>query len=256
MKEINSGDFKDALLLATNHDALEEFAPAYVAPFWQDHKLVATDGQLMMAVDEGLALEYVSKATYKYLDKPNVDALLCTLNDDSEYDLRRDVLEKGIEAVPLKDYGECEECHGKGEVRVEYTAKNGEEYNLPADCPICSGTGRVYLHPDQKVPVDNFPVLIDGQYFRSDIIYKILRIMQLLDIERMSYHTDEDRDEKDYSKAGFRYGTDDGYYIYIAAVPNGIYEGKAFWPYDKSLRKGDAVRIKLTCVDNDPEMPW
>ncbi len=224
MKEINSGDFKDALMLATDHDALEEFAPAYVAPFWQDHKLVATDGFLMIAVDEELALEYVSKAAYKDLDKPNVDALLHTLNDDSKYDLRRDVLEKGIEAVPLKDYGECEECHGKGE----------------------SGTGRVYLHPDQKVPVDNFPVLIDGQYFRSDIIYKILRIMQLLDIERMSYHTDEDRDEKDYSKVGFRYGTDDGYYIYIAIAPNGIKEGKAFWPYDKCLRKKDAVKIMLT----------
>lgn len=246
MKEIISEDFKDALLLATDPDASEEYFPAYVAPFWQDQKLVATDGHLMMAVDEELALKYVSKPAYKDLDKPNVDAMLHTLSDDSKYDLRRDVLEKGIEAVPLKDYGECEECHGKGEVRVDYTAKNGEKYNLPVECPICSGTGRVYLHPDQKVPVDKFPVLIDGQYFRSDHIYKILRIMQLLDIERMSYHTDKDRDEEDYSKAGFRYRTDDGYYIYIAVMPNGIDEGKAFWPYDKCLRKKDAVKIKLT----------
>jgi hypothetical protein len=119
MKEINSGDFKDALLLATDPDASKKYFPAYVAPFWQDHKLVATDGRLMVAVDEELALKYVSKPAYKDLDKPNVDAVLHTLSDDSKYDLRRDVLEKGIEAVPLKDYGECEKCHGKGDDDLE-----------------------------------------------------------------------------------------------------------------------------------------
>ncbi len=259
MKEIISEDFKDALLLATDPDASEEYFPEYVAPFWQDQKLVATEGHIMLAIDEEVALQYVSKDDYEHLAKPNINALLHRFLDTGDCDLTRDELERAIGLVPKCDYGDCEECKGSGQVRVNYRVHGGQLYALNADCPVCSGTGRVYLDPRKKVPVDKFPMLLDGQYFRSGMMYKILQIMKLLGIDDMAYLAPGELSGDGYVPIGFRYKTDRGD-IYIAVMPNGIDEGKAFWHYNKCLRKKDAVKIKLTPNgkkdDDDPEIPW
>lgn len=256
MKEITKESFVEALEKATNPDALKKYFPAYVALFWQDQKLVATEGHIMLAIDEEVALQYVSKDDYEHLAKPNINALLHRILDTGDCDLTRDELERAIGLVPKCDYGDCEECKGSGQVKVNYRAHDGQLYTLNTDCPVCSGTGRVYLGPRKKVPVDKFPMLLDGQYFRSGMMYKILQIMKLLGIDDMAYLAPGELNGDGYGPIGFRYKTDRGD-IYIAAMPNCIEGGKAFWPYDKSLRMGDAVRIKLKGEDDDdPEMPW
>lgn len=36
---------------------------------------------------------------------------------------------------------DCEECEGTGMVTVEYHSKDGDEYDIECDCPICEGSG-------------------------------------------------------------------------------------------------------------------
>lgn len=82
---------------------------------------------------------------------------------------------------------DCEECEGTGMVTAEYRSKDGDEYDIECDCPICGGTGWKE-HPRMEktgrtIPVALATVNIIGYYMAWDYVDALCQACDLVGVD-------------------------------------------------------------------------
>lgn len=82
---------------------------------------------------------------------------------------------------------DCEECEGTGMVTVEYRSKDGDEYDIECDCPICEGTGWKEQPRIEKtgrtIPAANATININGYYMNWKYIDALCQACALVGVD-------------------------------------------------------------------------
>jgi len=120
--------------------------PNISKPFIQDGFICATDGCVLVRIDESIhdwKLKYYE--TVNGLLPPDVSKIVPDadmLIDDVVLSL--DDLNESIGKFPVEDYHyKCSDCGGTGYVDWSYASFDATVYHLHDTCPVCSGTGEI-----------------------------------------------------------------------------------------------------------------
>ena len=155
----------------------DENRPALLSPFRQDGKICATDGRILILIDESLCEE-------KYEEKPNgikvpiVSKVIPVA--DIDVPLLAHQLQVALDKAPEEKDRTCTECGGDGSVMWRYKASNDKEYSQHGECPVCGGTGELDDYSTVK-----YQFMIYGSYFCYKHLKVILNFMKLLGISEL-----------------------------------------------------------------------
>jgi hypothetical protein len=88
---------------------------------------------------------------------------------------------------------DCEECEGTGMVTVEYRSKDGDEYDIECDCPICEGTGWKEQPRIEKtgrtIPAADATININGYYMAWNYIDTLCQACALVGVDSVDCFT-------------------------------------------------------------------
>lgn len=88
---------------------------------------------------------------------------------------------------------DCEECEGTGMVTAEYHSKDGDEYDIECDCPICEGTGWKEQARMEKtgrtIPVALATININGYYMAWDYIDTLCQACAIVGVDSIECFT-------------------------------------------------------------------
>lgn len=90
---------------------------------------------------------------------------------------------------------DCEECEGTGMVTVEYRSKDGDEYDIECDCPICEGSGWKEQPRMEKtgrtIPVALATINITGFYLDWEYIDTLCQACALVGVDSIECFTSD-----------------------------------------------------------------
>lgn len=88
---------------------------------------------------------------------------------------------------------DCEECEGTGMVTAEYLSKDGDEYDIECDCPICEGSGWKEQPRMEKtgrtIPVALATININGFYLGWEYIDTLCQACALVGVDSVDCFT-------------------------------------------------------------------
>lgn len=110
-------------------------------PFRQDGKICATDGHMMIRVDEKICEgEYYD--TVNGLKPPTTSRVIPEPTIDVPLTIK--MINKALGKAPEDKDRRCPECNGEGDVTWTYTDRLHNKHEMQAQCPECDGTGELY----------------------------------------------------------------------------------------------------------------
>lgn len=93
---------------------------------------------------------------------------------------------------------DCEECEGTGMVTAEYLSKDGDEYDIECDCPICDGTGWKEQPRMEKtgrtIPVATAAICVGDHYMDWKSIDSLCQACALVGIDNIEIFTSNRQD--------------------------------------------------------------
>lgn len=116
-------------------------------PFRQDDRICATDGRMMIRIDEKLC-ENGYTETPSGLKAPNTNSVVPKPNMCETIPAWK--LNRALANAPEERDRRCPECNGEGCVEYEYRDRHGKKHTTDGDCPECEGTGEVNEYTDIK----------------------------------------------------------------------------------------------------------
>ena len=154
--------------------------PNISKPFIQDGFICATDGRMLIRIDESMhdtSLGY--EETVDGSIPPDVSKVMPDMQIDEELTL--DYLKDVIRKFPVDDYDYlCSECGGSGYVDWSYTSLDGTVYHLHDTCPVCSGIGEIDRYESAYAQF-----MIHGNAFSYGYIDTLIQAMNMMEIERL-----------------------------------------------------------------------
>lgn len=88
---------------------------------------------------------------------------------------------------------DCEECEGTGMVTAEYRSKDGDEYCIECDCPICEGSGWKEQPRKEKtgrtIPVALTTININGYHMAWNYIDTLCQACALVEVDSIDCFT-------------------------------------------------------------------
>ena len=152
-------------------------------PFIQDGFICATDGHMLVRIDESIHdwnLKYYE--TVDGLLPPDVSKVVpdadMLINDVV---LTLDDLNESISKFPVEDYHyKCFDCDGTGYVDWSYTSLDATVYHLHDTCPACGGIGEI----DRYTPV-YAQFMIYGIAFCYGHLDLLRQAMSLMEVDKL-----------------------------------------------------------------------
>lgn len=114
--------------------------PAIQMPFRQNGRICATDGHMLIRIDERL-LEGEYYDTPNGCTPPDTDHVV-PVADRCEQVTRR-MLEACLKATPEEKERQCPECLGGGTVEWKYQDRLYNSHTMKGECPECGGSGEL-----------------------------------------------------------------------------------------------------------------
>lgn len=88
---------------------------------------------------------------------------------------------------------DCEECEGTGMVTAEYRSRDGDEYEIECDCPICDGSGWKEQPRKEKtgrtIPVARATININGFYMDWKYIDTLCQACAIVGVDSIECFT-------------------------------------------------------------------
>ena len=158
----------------------DENRPNISKPFLQDGFVCASDGHMLIRIDESIYDSHLGyKETVDGLKPPVVSKVMPEMQIDEELTL--DYLKDIIRKFPVDDYDYlCSECGGSGYVDWSYTGFDGTVYHLHDTCPVCGGIGEIDRYESAYAQF-----MIHGNAFGYGCIDTLIRAMNMMEIDRL-----------------------------------------------------------------------
>lgn len=160
-----------------------DYHPILVQPFWQNNKLCATDGHVLIRIDKNLVEnpEWVPQPQPK-TKYPDTGSVIPEYSLDIPLTVNQ--IQNAIQKAKIVDeYEPCDDCHGTGMVTWEYEGLVND-YTKEDKCPVCDGeghlqkTGRQIPDPKQLYAVRNL-------FFSGKRMAWLLDVMQQMEITKL-----------------------------------------------------------------------
>ena len=160
-----------------------DYHPILVQPFWQNNKLCATDGHVLIRIDKNLVEnpEWVPQPQPK-TKYPDTGSIIPEHSLDIPLTISQ--IQNAIQKAKIVDeYEPCDDCHGTGMVTWEYEGLVND-YTKEDKCPVCDGeghlqkTGRQIPDPKQLYAVKNL-------FFSGKRMAWLLDVMQQMEITKL-----------------------------------------------------------------------
>ena len=157
--------------------------PILSQPFWQDKKLCASDGHVLIRIDKNLVEnpEWVPQPQPK-TKYPDTGSVIPEYSLDIPLAVNQ--IQNAIQKAKIVDeYEPCDDCHGTGMVTWEYEGLVND-YTKEDKCPVCDGeghlqkTGRQIPDPKQLYAVRNL-------FFSGKRMAWLLDVMQQMEITKL-----------------------------------------------------------------------
>ena len=157
--------------------------PQLPFPFWQNNKLCASDGHVLIRIDKNLVEnpEWVPQPQPK-TKYPDTGCVIPEYSLDIPLTVNQ--IQNAIQKAKIVDeYEPCDDCHGTGMVTWEYEGLVND-YTKEDKCPVCDGeghlqkTGRQIPDPKQLYAVRNL-------FFSGKRMAWLLDVMQQMEITKL-----------------------------------------------------------------------
>lgn len=157
--------------------------PQLPFPFWQNNKLCASDGHVLIRIDKNLVEnpEWVPQPQPK-TKYPDTGSIIPEHSLDIPLTISQ--IQNAIQKAKIVDeYEPCDDCHGTGMVTWEYEGLVND-YTKEDKCPVCDGeghlqkTGRQIPDPKQLYAVKNL-------FFSGKRMAWLLDVMQQMEITKL-----------------------------------------------------------------------
>lgn len=156
-------------------------------PFWQDGKLCATNGKVLIRISEKIVSTDNNNLPMDLINEdrkvPNTQSVIpeCTLC----IPLNKDTLVKAIQKAELVDeHITCEDCHGEGTVEWEYQSLDGTLHTKDDKCPVCNGTGELGT-TGKEIPDPKQVYKINETFFSCKDLKWLLDVMEEMEVEQL-----------------------------------------------------------------------
>jgi len=146
-------------------------------PFLQGGKVCASDGHVLIRIDESLCDgKYEEKPDG--LTPPNVACVVPQPTIDDP--LTRLMLLDALHGAPGEDCRQCPECAGVGIVTWEYRDRFYVKHTMEHECPECGGDG----HVDPYI-VNKYQFSIHGLSLCHHHVVTLLKTMIYMDVDEL-----------------------------------------------------------------------
>lgn len=169
-------------------------------PFQQGGYMIATNGRHLLCIPTDMAADSGWLGAIPAQDNPKVANVFPDIEKAKKFHLANDVVitrdavenvckQIPVDRIPGLKKVECSECHGRGTVTYHYESNNRDDYELEGECPICDGSGFEEIEDSdhiEEVVKRKYPVLVCGMITWSREILWLRKVMDALDIDRLS----------------------------------------------------------------------
>lgn len=161
-----------------------DYHPILVQPFWQNNKLCATDGHVLIRIDKNLVEnpEWVPQPQPK-TKYPDTGSVIPEYSLDIPLTVNQ--IQNAIQKAKIVDeYEPCDDCHGTGMVTWEYEGLVND-YTKEDKCPVCGGDGH-RGKTGRRIPDPDQPYQIQGLTFKGKRLTWLLKVMEYLQIQELT----------------------------------------------------------------------